>query len=229
MSGLVFPEGRPTFGCLPRKSRPGEWCPMAADRIKIVPEAEWDALAAQITLRPFVKTVLDQGQVGSCAAESSVQALMIARAMAGLPHVVLNPYYCYHTTSGGYDEGSSIDDNLEFLMRYGCAPESVWPRSKGWRAEPSAEADEAAREFRIDEFFDISSVPEMVSCNLDAFPVVFGAQGHAICAVAHKGSYPLIVNSWTPGWEDGGFGKWCDYNAINWSYGAWGLRVARQT
>jgi hypothetical protein len=202
---------------------------MAADRIKIIPEAYWDALAAQITLRPFVKTVLYQGRVGSCAAESSVQSLMIARAIAGLPHVVLNPYFVYHTTSRGRDGGSSIDDNLAFLMRYGCAPESVWPRSKGWQTEPSAEAVAAALEFRIDEFFDVASVPEMVSSNLDAFPVVFGAQGHAICAVAHKGSYPLIVNSYDVSWQDGGFGKWVNYSGINWSYGAFAVRVARET
>lgn len=223
--GTLRENGRPAWGCLPRRSRPGDW-PMAADRIELIPEDQWDALAAQITLRPMVKTILDQDSVGSCAAESSVGALMNARSLAGLPHVVLNPWFAYNTTSGGTDSGSNIDDNLEFLMRYGCAPESVWPRSKGFRAEPSAEAKAAALEFRILEFFDISTIAEFVSALLKGFPVVWGANGHAICAVAHKGSYPEIVNSWGPTWEDSGFGKWATYRQVNFGYGAWALRVA---
>ena len=222
-TGLLRDNGRPAWGCLQRRSFPGDW-PMAADRIELVPEGQWDALASQITLRPYVKTVLDQGQVGSCAAESSTQALMIAREMAGLPHVPLNPYSVYHTTSGDTDHGSNIDDNLEHLMIYGACPESVWPRSKGWRAEPSAEAKAAALEFRIAEFFDISTIEEFVSALLRGFPVVWGANGHAICAVQHEGTYPLIVNSWGQ-WEDGGFGKWATYKQVNFAYGAWAMRV----
>ena len=222
----VIPPGKAT-GCLPRTSRPGERCPMAADRIPLVPESEWGRLADEITLDPFVKTVLDQDGVGSCASESSVGALMVARAFAGLPHVALNPWFVYHTVSGGHDSGSSIDDNLEFLMKYGCAPESIWPRSKGWRAEPSKEAQEAAKEFRIEEYWDIASVQEFVSALLKGHPVVWGAQGHAILAIAHEGTYPLIVNSWGD-WGNNGRGKWASYSGINWSYGAWALRVAKQ-
>jgi len=198
---------------------------MAGERIKVVPEDQWESLAAQISLRPHVKTVLNQGSVGSCAAESSVQALMIAREIAGLPHVVLNPYFVYHTTSGGRDAGSSIDENLAFLMEFGCAPESVWSRSRGWREEPSAEAKAAALEFKIKESFDISSKAEFVSAEVDAFPVVFGANGHAICAVQHTKDYPLIVNSWAASWGDGGFGKWVPYSGINWNYGCYAVRV----
>lgn len=219
------PSGHPTFGCLPRKSHPGKWCAMAADKIPLVPEADWDALAAQITLRPYVKAVLDQDGVGSCACEAVAAAVMIGRALAGLPHVLLNPLFIYHTTSGGVDQGSSIDENLAFVRENGIAPESVWPRSMGWRAKPSAEAVEAAKAFRIYEFYDIATIAEMVSGEVKAFPVVHGAQGHAICAVAHKGTYPLIVNSWGSDWEDGGFGRWTDYRNINWSYGSFAVRT----
>jgi hypothetical protein len=222
----VYPNGfKP--GCLLRKTRPGERFPMAADRIKIVPSGEWDAAAAEIgdSLRKKVKAVLNQGQVGSCATESTTGADMLNRSCQGLEHILLNPLFVYHTTSGGSDSGSSIDDNLEFVRENGIAPESVWPRSKGWRAKPSAEAVEAAKAFKIEEAWDISNLNEFVSALLQGFAVVFGSQGHAVLAVEHMGSYPLILNSWGD-WEDGGFGRWCSYNAVNWNYGAWALRVA---
>lgn len=200
---------------------------MAADRIKIIPSSEWAAAAAELgdNLRKHVPVVLDQNGYGSCATEATAGAIMLARAVQGLPFVQLNPLFIYHTTSGGSDSGSSIDENLAFARDHGCASEAVWPRSKGFRAKPSAEAVEDALKYRIDEFFDIAGTNEFVSAELDAWAVVHGAQGHAILAVQHMGSYPLILNSWGD-WEDGGFGRWCSYNAINWNYGAFAVRVS---
>ena len=223
---LVYPNGYKP-GCLPRKSKPGEWCPMASERIKIIPSGDWPAAAAELgdNLRKHVPVTLDQNGDGSCACESSTGDVMLIRAVAGLPFVLLNPLYVYHTTSHGVDEGSSIDENLAFIRENGIAPESVWPRSKGWRAKPSAEAVEAAKAFKIEEFWDIASLNEFVSALLTGYCVVFGSNGHAVLAVQHMGSYPLVLNSWG-NWEDGGFGKWCSYNAINWNYGAFAVRVS---
>jgi hypothetical protein len=222
----IFPIDR-VPGCLPRKSKPGEWCPMLREHIKIIPSSDWEAAAQKIgdSLRKKVWTILDQDGVGSCATESTTGSVMLGRSCQGLAQILLNPWYIYHTTSGGYDQGSSIDDNLAFARDHGIAPESVWPRSKGWRGEPSADAVEAAKSFRIEEFWEIANINEFVTAILEGFPVVFGAQGHAIVAVQHMGSYPLILNSWGA-WEDGGFGKWCSYNAIEWGYGAFAMRVA---
>jgi hypothetical protein len=225
---MFLPTGR-IAGCLPRKYRPGDICPLAEEHIKIIPRSEWPTYTGKVSLRKFVNEILDQDGAGSCATEATAQAIMIARAMAGQPHVLLNPWFIYHTTSGGRDGGSSIDENLAFVRQYGCAPESVWPRSKGWRAEPSKEAWEAALEFKIEEFYDIGSVDEMVSAELGAFPVVWGANGHALCKVEHLNDREgLDANSW--GKEDGdqGFRVWATYNAVNWGYGAYAVRVAKE-
>lgn len=223
-----YPDYPPGFvpGCLPRSSRPGEVCPMANEHIEIIPRSEWAALAAQITLRPFVKTVLNQGNVGSCATEATAGAVMICEAFAGKPFTLLNPWFIYQQTSGGRDRGSAIDDNLAFARDKGIAPESVWPRSKGWRTKPSAEAFEAAKAHRILEFYDISSIDEMVSALLKGFPVVYGSNGHAVTKIAHldenKG---LDLNSWGTSYGDKGFGVWATYRAVNWNYGAFAVRV----
>lgn len=224
---IVYPEAfKP--GCLPRKFRPGEKCPMLASRIKIIPSGDWEAAAKELgdSLRRKVPVVLYQN-VNSCACESSTGAVMLSRSIIGLPHVLLNPLFVYHTTSGGSDNGSSIDDNLVFIRKHGIAPESVWPRSKGFRAKPSDEAYEAAKPFKIEEFYGINTNNEFVSALLAGYSVVFGSNGHAILGIQHMGSYPLILNSWGD-WEDGGFGKWCSYNAINWDYGAFAVLLPTQ-
>lgn len=221
-----LPPGR-KWGLKPRMSRVGEWCTRAEDAIDIIPRDEWADRAKKLPVVPYIPEILDQGKVGSCAAEATTGATMTERAIHGLPHVSLNPYFLYHHTSGGVDRGSSIDENLAVARDMGIAPISVWPRSKGWRQKPSDEAYEAAENYRIREFYDVTSINELVSCLLHGFLVVAGANGHAVYWIEHiDESKGRTVNSWGTDWGEGGIGVWCSYRAINWAYGAFAVRVA---
>ena len=229
MMSSLYPAGRKP-GCLERKETFGELFPLVSesDEIKIIPEDEWSDRAGKISMRPLVKTILNQGSVGSCATEATTQAVMIARAFAGLEHIELNPWFIYQETSGGRDRGSSIDENLAFVQEHGIAPMSVWGRDKGWRTEPSSEAYDAAKAFRDIEVFDITSIEEMVSALLIGCAVVYGSKGHAVVKVEHiSDSEGLDVNSWGDDWGDGGFGVWASYRAVNFRYGAFAVRAIR--
>lgn len=216
-------------GCLPRRSRPGEVCPLFGERIDVIPEGDWPDLIEEIDLAPHVWQILDQDGVGSCATESTTQAVMATREFRGQERVLLNPWFMYHTTSGGRDGGSNIDDNLVFARDKGIVPESVWPRSKGWRAKPSAEAYDAALAYRIEEFYDISNVAEFGTALLLGFPVVFGYPGHSILGVSLK-TVDIIkyANSWRPDWGDNGFGT-CRFRDVVWGYGAWAVRTTTRS
>ena len=102
-------------------------------------------------------------------------------------------------------------------------------RAKGWSARPSDEAIEAAKAFKIVEFYDIANVDEMVSALLTGWPVVYGAVGHSVCAVAHlpDGSH-LDINSWGTTWKDGGFGQSAAYNRIDFGYGMFAVRTTTE-
>lgn len=214
-------------GCRPRISKAGEWCPMASERIVTIPRGEWETILADensVRLRPWIPVVLDQDGVGSCATESATGAVMLQRSFTGQEFTLLNPWFIYHTTSGGRDGGSNIDSNLRFVRENGIAPEAIWPRSKGWRAKPTAEAYEAAKQYRIIEFYDIQTVEEFGSALLLGFPVVYGRRGHSILAVdvVNKNEFRML-NSWG-NWGDNGTAVE-RFSGINWGYGAWAVRT----
>lgn len=224
MSTLIIPDGKKT-GCLPRVSKVGGVCPLLSDRVKTIPVGEWPGLIGEVELRSRVTKIKDQDGVGSCATESTSQGVEIVRAWSGKPYVELNPWFIYQTTSGGSDRGSSIDENLEFVRANGIAPESIWPRSKGWRTRPSEEAKAAALEYRIDEFFDITTTEEIGTALLLGFPVVFGWQGHS-CVLTQllSTTEAEYANSWAPTWGDQGFGR-IRLSSINFQYGAFAIRT----
>ena len=61
---------------------------------------------------------LDQNGHGSCGAEGLTQGCMLALAKAtGKPPPLLNPLFMYHTTSGGRDQGSSLQANIAFALK----------------------------------------------------------------------------------------------------------------
>lgn len=224
MDTFVIPDGKAT-GCLPRVSRPGELFPMAGEKITLIDRKDWSRYAGKVSLRPFVRDILDQDGRGSCATESTTQGVMVSRACAGLPHVLLNPWSIYWKTSGGADRGSSIDTNLDYILKYGICPEALHPRSKGAFSKPSDEAMKAALEFCPQEVYDISTVDEMVSSLLTGYAVVYGAAGHSVLKIEHvDDSHGLDVNSWGKSWGDGGFGTWASYRGVNWGYGAFAIR-----
>jgi hypothetical protein len=144
--------------------------------------------------------------------------------MAGFKHILLNPWSLYRLVNGGADRGSNIDDNLVKARDVGILPESYWPRSKGWRANPPNGWKEIAKKHRIDEFFDITTVDEFGTALLKGFCVVWGWRGHAVYAVdvIDENSF-RYANSWHEDWGDKGFGTE-QFRNINWAYGAWAIR-----
>jgi hypothetical protein len=225
MSPLLYPAGRKP-GCLPRSTKVGAACPLMADHIPVIPVSEWTNLIGEVELRDFVNKIKDQLRNGSCACESSTQGVEIVQSWEGLDWVELNPLFVYHHTNGGADNGSSIDTNLEFIRENGIAPESLWPRSKGWEAKPSDEAYEAAKLYRIEEFYDITSTAEVGTALLLGMPVVFGWSGHS-CVLTQllNTTTAEYANSWSPEWGDHGFGR-ISLSSINFGYGAFAIRTA---
>jgi len=218
--GLV--EGSPLIdeGRLPRL----EAMSFAEAGMKVIPVNEWSDIIEDPNRTPptaYCPFTLDQGSVGSCGAEGSVGALMERRVADGQEHVLLNPYDPYHTTSGGRDGGSSPQDNMAYLQKYGCASQAVWPRSKGWRQKPSDEARQDALQYRLmpDGIVWVNNWEELGTCVLKGFAVPWGYAGHWIFAVDLVSTTRLeYLNSWGRGFGNNGRGT-AHKNSVYWSYG----------
>jgi len=225
--GQLNEHGRPAWGALPRRTGFGKLkgVPAFRDVIEVIPRSEWpELLKTHRGLDWAVKSVYDQDAVGSCASESSNQGVSVTRVMAGMEWVEFNPWFTYHTVSGGVDAGSTLDDNVEFLVQYGACPESAWPRSKGWKPKPSDAAYEAASKFKLLEVFDVDSVEEAGTALLKGFAVYYGSNGHAkLFTRMLDVSTGWYINSWG-NWGDKGFGSE-RFAGIQWGYGCFAFRA----
>jgi hypothetical protein len=175
-----------------------------------IPEKHWEELAASqwhVAKDGYYRYTSDQDGLGSCAAESACNTKAATDARAGLPLVVYNPLFLYYTTSGGSDRGSVIGDNLELARDKGCCPEEVWPRSKGFRSKPDANAYLIASFLRLREFFYIERKNQVPSALLQGWFVHAGYDGHAVSFSRYLGRGKLwFKNSWG-NWGENGFGE----------------------
>jgi hypothetical protein len=210
-----FPHGY-VPGCLPRATKFGECCSKFSDRIDVITdEEEYRELIGKTTLRTRLNIIFDQGRIGSCATESTTQSVQLIRDANNYKFVQLNPLSIYHFTSGGRDNGSNIDRNLEHARDVGILPEDVWPRSNGFKARPPQELlDRHACKYRIDEFYDIdgNQHDEIRTALAYEFPVVFGWKGHSCVMVELLPDLrsALFANSYSKRWSDNPF----DYPGI---------------
>lgn len=193
--------------------------------IPVIPRNQWAELIAEknsLNAWPseYVYHVFNQGQVGSCASEAKDGAMMVVRAISNQEKVIFNPYGTYGRVNGGRDAGSSLTANIEFAQKYGCFPEDIWPRSKGWRPEPSREAYAEAAKYKLREVVRLRTIDEFGSALLAGFPVYFGYPGHAIFAIklidANRFWYQ---NSWGANWGKNGAAT-LSFSSIEWNYGA---------
>jgi hypothetical protein len=194
--------------------------------IQVIPQSEWPSYIEgqggeqQLHCEPYVKFTLNQGSVGSCAPESGVGVLMVKRFMSGQKHVELNPYFVYHTTSGGSDRGSTLSGTVQFLADNGCASAAVWSRSNGWRTRPSAAAYADAKRYRHHGYERVQNWEQFGTLLLNSEPVYFGYSGHAIFATRLISPTRFrYKNSWG-NWGENGYGTLAS-SSIMWGYGAY--------
>ena len=235
---LTIPDGKAT-GCLPRASKPGEWCPMLAERIEVIDPREWDkiiqdreATGEALNGRGDVRKIKDQDGIGSCATESTAQAIEVTMVRSGQPWEELNPWSIYRVTSDGRDAGSNIDRNLQFARDVGVLPVKFFPRydSAGkivnrWNARPPAGWEEIASQYRIDEWYDCTTTADIGTALLLGFAVVIGWSGHSELLVdLLPGQKAMVANSWGTRWGDAGFHVE-PLSRVNFRYGAFAVRT----
>lgn len=223
---MTFPPGRKPGLKKDKPSKVMGRCNPVSSVIEDIPDQYWDELAANEwhkTKDTCYRYTLDQNGTGSCAAESMIGTGAACDARQGQPLVLFNPLFTYHTTSGGRDNGSVIGDNLEHGREYGRCPEEIWPRSKGFKTKPNAQAYDVAKFFRIREFFYVETIEQFVSALLQGYFVHAGYSGHAVSFSRYLGKGVLwFKNSWGD-WGENGFGT-LKLSNVYFGYGAYAYK-----
>lgn len=201
--------------------------------MKIIPRSEWDARIdeqeeQQSSLEHVRMTgadgqmipALDQNGQGYCWAYSTTMAVMLLRALNGLPYVRLSAHAIGCTVKNYRDEGGWCGLSAKFHKEVGCPSVAYWKEKSMSRDndKPATWANAGLHKI-TEDWVDLTkavydqnlTVDQLATCLLNNVPcaIDYDEWGHSICALrwmrVEAGVYaPKILNSWTDGWGDRG-------------------------
>jgi C1A family cysteine protease len=137
-------------------------------------------LPKKIDLQPKCSPVEDQGQLGSCTANSLVGALEFLEKTDGTQFVDLSRLFVYYNErviegTADQDSGAFIRDGIKSLAKQGVCPEPDWPyKISAFKKKPAVSCYRTAKKHRIISYHRINTLDEMRSCLANGFPFVFG-------------------------------------------------------
>jgi hypothetical protein len=200
----------------------------AHPNVPIIRRENW----RETDLSAFLPPVEDQDGQGACNAFSSGTCVEAARAQAGLPYVELSRGFIYGNINGGRDQGSYLEDALEFLTDVGTCEARLVGHLE-WRKGRTKPADAVAdaKNYRIIEAYECPSFEAIASAIQQGFFINEGLDwpsndnvdregwlpmnrgrgvgGHALCGYGLKkhsnGTWGIMTrNSWGTAWGIGG-------------------------
>ena len=139
------------------------------------------SLPESVDMRPRQSPVVDQGALGSCTANAIGSGFReYLQIRDGHPLTLMSRLYLYwheRELMGtiNEDSGAYIRDGFKVLQTLGCAPESRWVYDvTKFTQRPSSAAEEAAAQFKINEYNSVLTFEEMQQALSDGLPVVIG-------------------------------------------------------
>lgn len=197
-------------------------------------------LPPQTRLDTFIHHISNQGNQGSCVAQTVCTMKTIQELMETRQRYIFSPAYIYNQINHGKDEGSRIADALQLLREQGVCPMEDMPyRASDFHSGPSEQARLDAVNYRIDTFRQLYSLaqvkyelylkrPVVAAFDVDEdFARLKGPEatwtrrgyqypgehyGHAMLIVGYDDERQAfrVVNSWGEDFGDKGF-VWINY------------------
>ena len=155
------------------------------------------ALPTMVDLRAQCPPVYDQGQLGSCTANSIGGAMEFEQIKQGLTGFVPSRLFIYYQervmeNTVNSDSGAQIRDGMKVVAKEGAPPETDWPYDISKFAEkPPAQAYTDAAKDKVLSYQRVSRIlNQMKGCLASGYPFVFGFtvyDSFESAAVAHSG------------------------------------------
>ncbi len=168
---------------------------------------------------------LNQGSFPYCWRHSAAHAIMMIRALIGLPYVALSAFSLCPTVRGGGWAALAF----EYAMKFGCSPQSLWPQGKESMSLWTPECQAAAAENKVTEgWWDLGkhaglrklTIPQVGTSLLRRKPVIveYNDIAHSMLGMRLDDDFPnkdpedpsrygiAHLNSWL-NYGDNGIGK----------------------
>jgi C1A family cysteine protease len=172
-----------------RVSRYG-WKPDLPDQRDLLYAAPLTALKAmppKVDLRKGCPPVYDQGQIGSCTANSIGGAFQFDQKKEGLKSFVPSRLFIYYNERDmegtvSQDSGAYIRDGIKSVNKLGVCPETMWPYDGSayppnpkLTVKPSASCYTEAKKHTAVQYARVPRTEsQMKGCLASGFPFVFG-------------------------------------------------------
>lgn len=134
------------------------------------------------SLRQFCSQIEDQGEIGSCTANSSTSGMELLYNKLGKKPPQLSRLFVYYATrvwtehvAASDDAGAMIRDVMKTLATFGTCLETSWPYDiTKFSVAPSDEAKREALNHQIIRYYRMLTVEAIESCIYQGYPVVGG-------------------------------------------------------
>lgn len=181
-------------------------------------------LPVRLDYRPYMGPVKDQGQQGSCSAQTAAQIKEYHEFADLQERLIFSPQFIYNNRENQTSEGMTPKDTMKILQKHGVVLESVYPYG---RIEPKSKIKRAyyklASPFKIKTYAKVRSLVGLKQalvkngpCYL-AVPVYNNTTrmwkarsgdkyqgGHAMTIVGYNEEGFIIRNSWSKNWGNQG-------------------------
>jgi len=183
-------------------------------------------------LRPQMQPIRDQGQEGSCSAQTAAAMKEWQELVDVKFNEYMSPQFVYNLRPDQQEEGMTPRDTMDILLKIGIVPEKLY--SYGTFTPISDELKKEAELYKIQGYAQVNTLDSLKKAifangpTYTAFPVYnsekmeFWKQdyqnqqalgGHAVPCVGWLKDCFIIRNSWTAQWGDRGY---CYFKFVDW-------------
>jgi C1A family cysteine protease len=176
------------------------------DRLYMSPAPYGVPLPASVDLRPQCPPVLDQGQLGSCTANSIASAFRFAQNKQKQKDFAPSRLFVYYNERSmegtiAEDSGAQIRDGFKSIAQQGVCEETMWPYDPTqFAVKPSDACYTHALNHQALQYSRVTQTEDALKrCLADGYPVSFGFTVYSTFQSQHTASTGMVS---MPGWTD---------------------------